>query len=114
LTQEISAFLKPKAPFKPTRPRGHITAPVCYKVKDVQELSELISEIETDRKQVPILLKHYLKLGGKIVGFNVDGHFSHVLDGLIVVDLTKTERRILERFVAPEGARRFLAYHQCA
>jgi hypothetical protein len=46
------------------------------------------------------------------VGFNVDGHFSHVLDGLIVVDLTKTERRILERFVAPDGARRFLAYHQ--
>jgi len=34
------------------------------------------------------------------------------LDGLIVVDLTKTERRILERFVAPEGARCFLAYHE--
>lgn len=111
LTQEISRLLKPKAPFKPAHRR---IAPVCFKVKDVQELSELISEIETDRKQVPILLKHYLKLGGKIVGFNVDGHFSHVLDGLIVVDLTKTERRILERFVAPEGARQFLAYHQCA
>lgn len=113
LTQEISRLLKPKAPFKPSRIRPRSTAPVCFKVKDVQELSELISEIETDRKQVPILLKHYLKLGGKIVGFNVDGHFSHVLDGLIVVDLTKTERKILERFVAPEGARRFLSYHHC-
>ena len=113
LTQEISRLLKPRAPFKPSRIHRRNPAPVCFKVKDVEELSELISEIETDRKQVPILLKHYLKLGGKIVGFNVDGHFSHVLDGLIVVDLTKTERRILERFVAPEGARRFLAYHQC-
>jgi putative hemolysin len=113
LTEEISGLLKPKAPFRPSRIHPQNPAPPCFKVKDVQELSELISEIETDHKQVPILLKHYLKLGGKIVGFNVDGHFNHVLDGLIVVDLTKTERRILERFVAPEGARRFLAYHQC-
>lgn len=112
LTQEISCLLKPRAPFKPSRIHPQNPAPLCFKVKDVQELSELISEIETDHKQVPVLLKHYLKLGGKIVGFNVDGHFSHVLDGLIVVDLTKTERRILERFVAPEGVRRFLAYHE--
>ena len=111
-TQEISRFLKPKAPFKPSRIHPRNPAPSCTIVRDVQELSELISEIETDRKQVPILLKHYLKLGGKVVGFNVDSHFSNALDGLIVVDLTKTERRLLERFLAPEGARRFLAYHQ--
>ena len=111
LTQEISCLLKPRAPFKPSRFHPWNPAPVCFDVKNVEELSELISEIETDRKRVPILLKHYLKLGGKIVGFNVDHHFSHVLDGLIVVDLTQTERRILERFLEPEGARRFLAYH---
>ena len=112
LTEEVSRLLKPRAPFKPSRIHPRNPAPLCFKVKDVQELSELISEIETDHKQVPILLKHYLKLGGKIVGFNVDGHFSRVLDGLILVDLTNTERRILERFVGPEGARRFLAYHE--
>jgi tryptophan synthase alpha subunit len=85
--------------------------PVCFDVRNVEELSELVSEIETDRKRVPILLKHYLKLGGKIVGFNVDSHFSNVVDGLIVVDLIQTERRILERFFEQEGARRFLAHH---
>jgi putative hemolysin len=111
LTQEISRLLKPKAPFKPSRVHPRNPVPVCFDVKNVEELSELISEIETDRKRVPILLKHYLKLGGKVVGFNVDGNFSHVLDGLVVVDLTKTERRILDRFLGPEGTRRFLAYH---
>jgi len=111
-TQEISRFIKPKAPFKTTSLFPRPSEPFCLKVNDVEELSELIAEIETDHKRVPILLKHYLKLGGKIVGFNVDRHFSRVVDGLIVVDLTKTERRILERFVEPEGARRFLSYHQ--
>jgi putative hemolysin len=113
LTQELSRLLKPKAPFKPSRIHPSTPSPVCFRVRDVQELSELISEIETDHKQVPILLKHYLKMGGTTVGFNVDRHFSQVLDSLIIVDLTKTERRILERFVAPEGARRFLDFHHC-
>jgi hypothetical protein len=113
LTQELSRLLKPKAPFKPARIRPSNPSPVCFRVKDVQELSELISEVETDHKQVPILLKHYSKLGGTAVGFNVDRNFSHVLDSLIIVDLIKTERRILERFVAPEGARRFLDFHHC-
>jgi len=111
LTQEISCLLKPRAPFKPMKFQPWKPSPVCFDVKNVEELSELVSEIETDRKRVPILLKHYLKLGGKIVGFNVDNHFSHVLDGLIVVDLTQTERRILDRFFELEGTRQFLSYH---
>ena len=114
LTQEISRLLKPKTPFERPFPMRKPPDPLCFNVKDVDELSDLISEIETDGKRVPILLKHYLKLGGKIVGFNVDAQFSRVVDGLIVVDLTKTERRIFERFVEPEGARDFLAYHEAA
>jgi putative hemolysin len=111
LTKEISHLLKPRAPFKPSKFHPRNPVPVCFDVRNVEELSELVSEIETDRKRVPILLKHYLKLGGKIVGFNVDSHFSNVVDGLIVVDLIQTERRILERFFEPEGARRFMAHH---
>jgi putative hemolysin len=111
LTKEISGLLKPKTPVKRPFPLSK-PEPLCVNVRDVEELSELISEIEADGKRVPILLKHYLKLGGQIVGFNVDSQFSNVVDGLIIVDLTRTERRILERFVEPEGARQFLAYHQ--
>ncbi len=110
-TLEISRLLKPKTPFKTSRLHPRNPQPLCFDVKNVEELSALISEIETDRKRVPILLKHYLKLGGKVVGFNVDRDFSHVLDGLIVVDLTQTDRRILERVLGPDGAQRFLAHH---
>ena len=112
LTQEISRLIKPKTPFKTSSLIHRPPEPFCFKVKDVAELSELISEIETDGKRIPILLKHYLKLGGKVLGFNIDTHFNHVVDGLIVVDLTQTERRILERFFEPEGAQRLLTYHR--
>ena len=81
-------------------------------VWDIEELSALIADIETDQKGVPILLKQYLKLGGKLVAFNVDPHFANALDGLIVVDLTKTDPRVLDRYMGKKGAAEFLDYHQ--
>ena len=78
---------------------------------DMENLSTLISEIEADRKGVPVLLKHYVKLGGKLMGFNIDPAFGNTLDGLIMVDLLKCDKRILERYMGPEGAAHFFCYH---
>lgn len=75
---------------------------------DVEELGDLIVDLEPDRKSVPVLLRQYLKLGGQLISFNVDPKFNHCLDGLIVVDLAKTEAKLLERYMGAEGARRFL------
>lgn len=79
-------------------------------VRDFSELSSLISEIESDKKELPILLKQYLKLGGVLLGFNIDPDFSNVLDGLILVDLAKTDPHVLERYMGKEGAAHFLDY----
>ena len=73
-----------------------------------EELSALIADVETDRKGVPVLLKQYLKLGGELVAFNIDRRFSDALDGLIVVDLRKTDARVLERYMGKAGAAQFL------
>ena len=77
-------------------------------VWDVEELSALIADVEIDRKGVPVLLKQYLKLGGELVAFHVDRRFADALDGLIVVDLRKTDARVLERYMGKEGAAQFL------
>jgi hypothetical protein len=64
-----------------------------------------------DREMVDYLLRQYLKLGGKLLGFNVDPQFSQVLDGLIRVDLTRTDRRILEKYMGKEGVASFREHH---
>ena len=56
-----------------------------------------------------MLLRQYLRLGGKLLGFNVDPEFSNALDGLIVVDLTRTERKLLDRYLGRDEAQHFLA-----
>jgi hypothetical protein len=68
--------------------------------------------LEKDGKGVPILLKQYLKLGGKLIGFNVDAKFSNALDGLIVVDLAAADPSLLERYMGRDGARKFLEHHR--
>ena len=80
-------------------------------VRDIEDISELVSDIETDHKGIPVLLRHYLKLNATILSFNVDKDFCNVIDGLIVVDLMRTDPRILRRFMGDEGMTKFLRQH---
>jgi putative hemolysin len=78
---------------------------------DLEHVSGLVSDLEPDAKSVPVLLKHYLKLNGRLIAFNVDEGFGGCLDGLIVVDLTKTDPKLLAAYMGDEGVKAFLDYH---
>jgi hypothetical protein len=77
----------------------------------VEELSRMIARIEPDHKGIPVLLRHYLRLGGRILSFNVDREFGNVLDGLIMVDLRRIEPTLLARYMSKAGITAFRAYH---
>ncbi len=79
---------------------------------DLEDLSDCVADLEPTRTGVPVLLRQYLKLGGKLLGFNLDPEFSDALDGLIVVDLTKTEPRLLERYLGKTEAQEFLKHQK--
>jgi putative hemolysin len=110
---DMAGLIRARRPVKTKSVKSwDIDAAVRSAKDDIEDISELISSIESDHKGIPILLKQYLKLGGQILGFNVDPAFGNVLDGLIMVDLTRTQPRMLERFLGKDGTRQFLAYHQ--
>jgi hypothetical protein len=68
--------------------------------------------MESDGKGVPVLLRQYLKLKARLIGFNVDPQFGDALDALMMVDLTVVDRSILDRYFGREEAARFLAWHR--
>jgi putative hemolysin len=72
-------------------------------VRDADDVSALVSELEEDNKGMPVLIRHYLRLNARILSFNVDPAFGHCIDGLIVVDLRTTDPKILRRFMGDEG-----------
>jgi putative hemolysin len=73
---------------------------------DMEDLSAVVSDIDPSQGGIPVLLRQYLRLGGKLVGFNVDPQFADVLDGLVVVDLTKTDPKLVDRYLGQGAARR--------
>jgi hypothetical protein len=84
---------------------------MCVALRDLEDLSQPIADVETDGKGLPILLRQYAKIGGKLLGFNVDRKFSNTLDGLIVVDLRQTETAVLDRYMGREDAAAFRQVH---
>jgi len=106
----LARHVKPRHPFRARTPADWDGAEFSG-LGGIDELSRAIERIEPDHKGVPILLKHYLKLGGRLLGFNTDGQFGDALDGFIVVDLRASDPRLLARYMGEEGAAGFLAYH---
>ena len=84
---------------------------VSLRLSDAEDCSALISSIETDGKGIPVLLKHYLRLNGSILSFNVDAAFSNVLDGLIMVDMLKTDPRLPSKMMGANAWAAYLAHH---
>jgi putative hemolysin len=81
-------------------------------VRDIDEVSDLVQEVESDRKGIPILLKQYMKLSARLLGFNVDPDFGDVLDGLILVDFRQITPKLVERFCGKQGATTILEYQK--
>jgi putative hemolysin len=108
---DLARHVRPRRPFRGRRSTDWNEVEFAN-LKDIEDLSRLIARIECDNKGVPILLKQYLKLGGRLLGFNTDRQFSDVIDGLIMVDLRASEERMLARYMGEEGTAAFLAHHR--
>src|SRR5262249_50841292 len=109
---ELADLVKARTPFRDRRLSARDLGVWAPSLDDFEEVSELVSDIEMDRRAAPILLKQYLKLGGKLLDFNVDHKFSDALDGLIIVDLTKVDVRMLNRLMGPASTEGFLQSHK--
>jgi hypothetical protein len=64
--------------------------------------------IEDDGKGVPVLIRQYLKMGGRLLGFKVDPSLSNALDAPIVADLRSASPALLERCMGRPAAKAFL------
>jgi putative hemolysin len=108
--------VRARRPYSPGKPLKFKLHPVWRKtdladIQSIQVISELLSLIEGDDKGVPVLIKQYLKMGGRMLGFNVDQQFGDCIDGLMVTDLRCLPPNVLKRYMGTEGAGAFLVWH---
>jgi putative hemolysin len=111
LANELSGWVRPRRGF-----RGHALLPKHVKqlsrlLGSVEELSASIQDLERDGKGLPVLMRQYIKVGGQILGFNVDPHFSNALDALVLADLRRAAPSVLDRYMGRAGATSFREWH---
>jgi putative hemolysin len=107
---ELGRLVKARRPFRSQQWLSRLCRSTPSAMGDLDAVSDLVTQLEPDGKGIPILLKQYLKLGGQLLAFNVDREFNNAVDGLIMVDLTATDPKVLQRYMG-EATEAFLAWH---
>lgn len=93
---ELARHVKPRNRFHIGIDKADGTALLDASGEDIKKLDQVIADVEESGSTVPVLLKRYLSLNAKIVGFNRDPHFNDALDGLVVLDLSKVPASVIE------------------
>jgi Acetyltransferase (GNAT) domain len=106
----LARFVRSRSPLRADLAGS--SSPSPRRPEDLGALEREVLELEGVARGVPVLLKQYLKLGGRVLSFARDPDFRNSLDALLLVDLSTTPIRMLERYMGTEGACAFFEYHR--
>lgn len=106
LAPELAEMVRPTHPFAQPQLESRSLLPCT-----VEDADRFVARLEADGKGMPVLLRQYLKLNARAIGFNVDPAFGDVLDALMLVDLATIDPAMLSRYLGRENAAAFLARH---
>lgn len=92
---ELSHLIKPRKKYKITsNVQEYIDSLTNKEYFNINELDKLLMEIDSKKYKVPVLIRQYIKLNGKIIGFNIDPKFNNCLDGFILVDVLNIPQKV--------------------
>ena len=93
---DLGQFIKSRKKFKVKTTDVDIDILLETAKSDINKLDKLIGDFEITNDKLPVLLKKYISLNAKIIGFNIDPNFNDCLDGLIVIDLFDVPVQVIE------------------
>ncbi len=106
-SKELSKLVKGRdVPKKMLRAgkKGSLTKNLTYNA-----MSALVRDME-DGRSIPVLFKHYLRLGGRIAAFHADLSFN-TLDAFLFMDLADSPLHLLSRYLKGQDLEDFYARH---
>ncbi len=100
---ELARLVKPRRPF--FAPKQAFQLPL---LREMDDLDAYLRDLEPDGKGVPVLVRQYLRMGGRIAALHVDQSFNESLDALVVTDLRLACRKALAKYFGAERVRAIL------
>lgn len=94
--EQLASYIRPRHRFRVKPDKADSEALVKASMADLKKMDRLIAEVDPHETAMPVLLKKYLLLNARIIGFNRDPRFNDALDGLMVLDLNKLPEKTVE------------------
>ncbi|MGQ9621353.1 MAG: GNAT family N-acetyltransferase, partial [Bacteroidales bacterium] len=92
---EFARYIKPRKSFVPEPHKiSDRTVIIDTSERDINKIESIIIDVE-EGYRMPVLLKKYLEINGKIIGFNIDPKFNNCLDGLMILDVYEAPAEIV-------------------
>ncbi|WP_347838261.1 GNAT family N-acyltransferase [uncultured Draconibacterium sp.] len=96
LNWKMAQHIKPRNSYKFKSDNVDLNLLMENMEHDINRLDKTIGDLDELNSGLPVLLKKYIKLNAKIIGFNVDPKFNNCLDGLIVLDVYDVPKSTIE------------------
>ncbi len=93
---DLASFVLPRNEYKPGRLDENIRTLLKSAENDIELLDKTVADLEEHNIGLPVLLKKYIQLNARILGFNVDPAFNDSIDGLIFLDVFNIPMQVLE------------------
>ena len=93
---ELAQCVTPRCKYRVETNDPDVDVMVDASGADIAMLDKMIGDIEPSSDKLPILLKKYISLNGRIIGFNIDPKFNMCLDGLLILDLFDVPMNTIE------------------
>lgn len=91
----LAEYLKPRHPFI-SKSELVDTSILVKHTNNLQMLDRLIRESDPTQSKIPVLLRKYLEIGGKIAAFNIDPKFNNVVDGFLILNLQHVREEMIK------------------
>lgn len=93
---ELAAYISPRCKYRVETNDPDVDVMLDASQDNITMLDKMIGDIEPSSDKLPVLLKKYISLNGKIIGFNIDPKFNMCLDGLLILDLFDVPMNTIE------------------
>lgn len=95
----FSEYIKPRKKFNIPNKYSKANRKILRNIDDnIKTLDLYVNELQP-ALSIPVLMKKYLQMNGKIIGFNIDPEFNDCLDGLMLVNITDIPFEMLDNMV---------------
>ena len=85
--EEFARYIIPRCKYRVETNDPDVEVMVEASGDNIATLDKVIGDIEPSSDKLPVLLKKYISLNGRITVFNIDQKFNMCLDGLLILDL---------------------------